>query len=62
MKNRYFYLLVLFFVGLTNILAQPTLPGQGPGGGNVEDTPIHFLVYPLLILGAYLGFKFFNKK
>jgi hypothetical protein len=62
MKKRFIYLFVLMFIGLNELVAQPTLPGQGPGGGNVEDNPIHFLIYPFLALGAYLGFRFFKKK
>ncbi len=63
MKTRLIYFLSFLFLGLGQLFAQPTLPGTSDSGpGNVDDVPLNFLIYPLLILGAYLGFRFFKKK
>ena len=60
MKNRILLTIVFSFLFLNNMLAQlPPLPNDD---GNVNDVPIHFLVYPFLVLGAYLGFKVLKKK
>lgn len=36
----------------------PKPPGPPGDDGNVDDIPINLLIYPFLILGAYLGFLF----
>ncbi len=60
MKNRILLTAVLSLLFVIDLMAQPILPGDGTG--DVADNPIHFLVYPFLILGAYLGFKVIKKK
>ena len=50
---------VIFFISDSN--AQPTLPGND-GGGNVTDSPIHFLIPLAMIVGAYLGIKKLRKQ
>jgi len=62
MKNKILLVAFISILCLTEIVAQPTLPGQGAGGGNVEDNPIHLLIYPFLMIGAYLGYKVLQKK
>jgi hypothetical protein len=62
MKMKLTYIFILLLCGFNTLMAQPTLPGQGTDGGNVTDTPINLLIYPFLMLGAYLGFKFFKKS
>ncbi len=62
MKTNLIYLFSFLFLGLNTLLAQPTLPGQGTDGGNVTDTPINLLIYPFLLLGAFIGYKFFSTK
>jgi hypothetical protein len=40
-------------------------PGSGPpppGDGNVDDVSITYLIYPFLVLGAYLGVRFFSTR
>lgn len=62
MKKHFIYLFALIVIGFNDLFAQPTLPGISEDGpGNVDDTPIHFLIYPLLLLGAFLGAKYFRK-
>ena len=56
MKNKYIFTLVFALIAFS-IWAQPTLPGTGSGGGNVEDNPIHFLIPIALAIGAFLGFR-----
>ena len=54
--------LIVFFIfcvgdfQITMAQMPPGLPGSG-GGTNVDDVPIQFLIYPLILLGAYLGFR-----
>ena len=60
MKNKILLTLALCFLFLNDMLAQ--LPPLPTDDGNVADTPIHLLVYPFLVLGAYLGFKTLKKK
>lgn len=63
MKFKLFTVLAFLVAATYDLAAQPNLPGISEDGpGNVDDTPIHFLIYPLLILGSYLGYKTFNKK
>lgn len=66
MKNRILYILLLLFFSINQIAAQgiPGLPGDSSGGDNVDDVnaPIHFLIYPFLMLGAYLGYKVIKKQ
>ena len=57
MKNNIKFTLIIFLVSLTHAMAQPTLPGQGTGGGNVEDNPIHFLIPLAIVIGTFLGIK-----
>ena len=60
MKNKLLLTVTLSLLFFNDMLAQlPILPTDD---GNVEDVPVHFLVYPLIALGAFLGFKVFNKK
>ena len=63
MKTRLIFLSILCVYSIQVMMSQPTLPGQGPGGGNVEDNPINFVIYPLLLIGGYLGYiKLDNKR
>jgi hypothetical protein len=63
MKKNLIYFLALLLVSANELMAQPTLPGSsGDGPGNVDDVPLHFLIYPLLLLGAFLGAKYFKKE
>jgi hypothetical protein len=58
MKNKILTFLALAFLTINEVASQPTLPGtSGDGPSNVDDVPIQFLIYPLLLLGAYLGYK-----
>jgi hypothetical protein len=60
MKNRLLLTLVLSLIFIGDMLAQiPSLPTDD---GDVQDVPIHILIYPLLALGAYLGFKALKKN
>jgi hypothetical protein len=56
MKSR--LILALAFVALfvTDSMAQPSLPGND-GGGNVTDSPIHFLIPLAMAIGAFIGIK-----
>ena len=59
-KNIFILLLILMLLSTGMAIAQniPDPPSPGDSGpGNVDDTPINYLIYPFLILGAYLGFK-----
>ncbi len=60
MKNKLLLTTALSLLFFYDMLAQ--LPPLPTDDGNVEDVPIHFLVYPFLVLGAYLGFKVLKKK
>lgn len=60
MKNRIILTVFLSLCFIVDLLAQPPLPNND--SPDVTDNPIHFLVYPFLILGAYLGFKVIKKK
>lgn len=41
----------------------PPPPDGGGGPGTTPDMiPINFIVYPLMLLGAYLGYRVFSKK
>jgi hypothetical protein len=61
MKTEISYILFFFILVFSHINAQPVLPGQGTGGGNVEDTPITLLIYPIMALGLYMGIRYFKK-
>ena len=53
-------IVIVFLLVADMVYAQP--PGPPGGGSDVDDVlPINILVYPFLLLGAYLGFKFFKK-
>lgn len=60
-KSIFILLLILILLSTEMVIAQnpPDPPSPGDSGpGNVDDTlPIDYLIYPFLILGAYLGFK-----
>ena len=60
MKNKTLFTIALSIMFFSDVLAQ--LPPLPTDDGNVDDVPIHFLVYPFLVLGAYLGFKVLKKK
>ena len=55
-------LLVCFEVFSQAGSGPPPPPDGGGGDGTVNDVPINFIVYPLMLLASYLGFRFFNKK
>ena len=40
----------------------PDPPDGGGGPGTVNDAPINFFIYPFMLIGVYLGYKFFSKK
>jgi hypothetical protein len=50
---------IIFFMSDSN--AQPSLPGND-GGGNVTDSPIHFLIPLVMAVGAYIGIKKLRKQ
>lgn len=57
------YFFLIFLVNLHLSYAQaPPPPDGGPGPGGVDDVPINILVYPFLLLGAYLGYRFIKKS
>lgn len=60
-KSILIFLIVLLFI--TDAYAQggPPPPDGGGGPGTVFDVSIHFLVYPFLLLGAFIGVRFFSK-
>ena len=65
MKGYFRYIVFIVFILMTvSVIAQtpPPPPDGGGGDGTVNDVPINLLIYPFLVLGAYLGFRFFLKK
>ena len=42
-------------------MAQPTLPGND-GGGDVTDSPIHFLIPLAMAVVSYIGIKKLRKQ
>ena len=69
MKRLNFILILTLVLLVANIVyaqGDPPEPpdGTNPGGsgpGGVDDVPINFLIFPFLVLGAYLGFLFKDK-
>lgn len=64
MKRLYRILFVILVLALTQaIYAQTPPPPDGGGGpGTTTDIlPINFIIYPFMILGAYLGYVFIKK-
>lgn len=58
---RYIILASLVFAAFQYANAQgpPPPPDGGGGDGTVTDVvPINFLIYPFLIIGAYIGYRF----
>jgi hypothetical protein len=61
MKSRIILALAFVVLFITESLAQPSLPGND-NGGNVTDSPIHFLIPLALAFGAYIGIKKLKKQ
>jgi hypothetical protein len=61
MKSRLILALAFVALFITESLAQPSLPGND-NGGNVTDSPIHFLIPLALAFGAYIGIKKLRKQ
>jgi hypothetical protein len=61
--KKYFFLafIILAFVYNANAQGTPPPPDGGSGPGTVDDVSINFLIYPYMLLGAYLGARFFSK-
>lgn len=58
----YIIFALLILASLQQVWAQtpPPPPDGGGGDGTVDDVfPINFLVYPFMLLGVYLGYRFF---
>jgi hypothetical protein len=64
MKNYFKIALILFLVfSVHTFYGQPPPPDGGGGPGTVPDVlPINILVYPFLVIGAYLGYVFTKKS
>lgn len=62
----YIFLALLIFASLQYSYAQgppPPPPDGGGGDGTVTDVvPINSLVYPFMLLGVYLGYRFVKKS
>lgn len=59
---RYCVFIILVMISYPIIAQDPPPPPDGGGGpGGVNDVPINFLIYPFLVLGAYLGFRFRDR-
>jgi hypothetical protein len=57
MKSRLILALAFIALFVTESIAQPpSLPGND-GGGNVTDSPIHFLIPLAMAIGAFIGIK-----
>ena len=54
-------IILLFVVDFVYPQGGPPPPDGGGGPGTVDDIPINFLIFPFLIIGAYLGFLFKEK-
>ena len=61
MKSRLILALAFVTLFITESIAQPSLPGND-GGGNVTDSPIHFLIPLAMAFGAYIGIKKLKKQ
>lgn len=60
----YLILVLVLFLSFqyTNAQTTPPPPPNGGGGaGTVNDTPINFLIYPLMLLGTYIGLLWIKK-
>jgi hypothetical protein len=63
MKHKLILTIAFVTLFITESMAQPPgLPGTGEGGGNVTDSPIHFLIPLAMVIGAYLGIKKLRKQ
>ena len=62
LKPYLFILLLLISFTVFGQNPPPDPPDGGGGPGTVNDAPINFIVYPLLVLGSYLGYRFFLNK
>jgi hypothetical protein len=60
MKSRIILAIAFVVLFITESLAQPSLPGND-NGGNVTDSPIHFLIPLAMAVGAYIGIKKLRK-
>lgn len=62
-KSTLVLTLCLLFVSSITFAFQFTLPGEDPGGGNGTgiDTPINFLVYLGMAVGAFFGYNKLKK-
>lgn len=60
MKDYLKIALILFLLlSVHSIYGQPPPPDGGGGPGTTPDVlPINILVYPFLLIGAYLGYCF----
>jgi hypothetical protein len=56
MKHKLLLTIAIILLVINDTLAQPSLPGND-GGGNVTDSPIHFLIPLALAFGAFIGIK-----
>jgi len=63
--NPFFFLMLCFvsFEVFSQAGTGPPPPDGGGGPGTTPDAiPINFIVYPLMLLGAYLGYRVFSKR
>lgn len=58
----YFFLIFLVNLHLSYAQAPPPPDGGGGPGTTPDVLPINVLVYPFLLLGAYLGYRFIKKS
>jgi len=59
------FFIILILACLQTIYAQGPAPPapDPPTGGGVEDVfPINFLVYPFILLGAFIGYRYFKNS
>jgi hypothetical protein len=61
MKHKLILTLLFITFAINKSMAQPSLPGND-GGGNVTDSPIHFLIPLAMIVGVYIGIKKLRKQ
>lgn len=57
-----FVLLTVVVLHTTYAQGPPPPPDGGGGDGVVIDVAINFLIYPFMILGSYLGYRFIKKS